>query len=109
MEVADWKVDRDRGHRRCRRLLQAQDAPKPAEPKVSFSGYIQPRYDRFTAERRDHRHRVPSPRGVRGQGAESAPSWNAELQIDAGPPASSGERLLVKDAVLRYTGWDPPV
>ena len=84
---------------------QTADAP-PAEPKISISGYIQPRYDRFT-ESGETTDTVFLRRAVLAVKGLISPSWNAELQIDAGPPASRGERLLVKDAVLRYTGWDP--
>lgn len=38
--------------------------------------------------------------------ADLAGPWEAEVQLDAGPPASDGERLLVKDALLRYTGFE---
>src|SRR5688500_14807752 len=82
----------------------AQDAPKPPEPKVSISGYIQPRYDRFSGGG-GSRDTVFLRRAVLAVKANLSPSWNAELQLDAGPPASEGERLLVKDALLRYTGW----
>ena len=87
-------------------LVYAQDAPKPAEPKVSFSGYIQPRYDRFSLSG-ETSDTVFLRRAVFAVKANLAPSWNAELQLDFGPPASSGDRILVKDAVLRYTGWTP--
>ena len=80
--------------------------PADATPKISVSGYIQPRYDRFS-ENGETTDTVFLRRAVLAVKALISPSWNAELQIDAGPPASRGERLLVKDAVLRYTGWDP--
>ena len=85
-------------------VVLAQDAPAPAAPRVSISGYVQPRYDRLAAEG-ETRDTAFLRRAVVAIKAELSASWNGELQLDAGPPASRGERLLVKDAVLRYTGW----
>jgi phosphate-selective porin len=85
-------------------LVLAQGAPTQTEPEVSLSGYVQPRYDRVSADG-ETRDTAFLRRAVVAVKANLSGSWNGELQLDAGPPASRGERLLVKDAVLRYTGW----
>ena len=86
-------------------LAAAQGTPPTAhEPKVSVSGYVQPQYERLTFEG-NTTDRTRLRRAVLTVEADLGPAWNAELQIDAGPPASSGDRLLVKDALLQYTGW----
>ena len=86
-------------------LVQAQQtAAAPTETKVSVSGYVQPRYDRYT-EFGETTDRVFLRRAIVAVQADLAGPWEAELQLDAGPAASNGARLLVKDAVVRYTGW----
>ena len=87
-------------------LVLAQDAPPPADPRVSLSGYVQPRYDHFSSNG-DTTDKWFLRRAVLDVKANLSSSWNGELQLDAGPPSSSGDPLLVKDAVLRYTGWEP--
>lgn len=91
-------------------VLALLGAPRGAgaqgDPKVTLSGYVQPQYERHT--RGDATtDRVILRRASISFEAELSDTWTAEFQVDAGPAASGGERLLVKDAFVQYTGWEP--
>ena len=76
-----------------------------AEPsRFNFTGYVQPQYE---IRRRDGKtsDRVLFRRLVLGLDTTVAGPWTTQLQIDFGPIATShDERLVVKDAYLRYEG-----
>lgn len=75
------------------------------EPKVSFSGYVQPQYqvefhDGSTTDRALLRRVMLTTDVVLSK------NWRGELQADLGPVASGGDRVIVKNMFLRYTGWE---
>ena len=76
------------------------------EPRVSFSGFVQPQYELRTRNSTTS-DRALFRRIVLTLEAAISTSWAAEVQVDAGPVASGdGDRLIVKDLWLRYTGWE---
>ena len=83
----------------------ASTARAQDEPKLSFSGYVQPQYqvefrDGSTADRALLRRVMLTTDVVLSK------NWRAELQADVGPIASGGDRVIVKNMFLRYTGWE---
>jgi hypothetical protein len=98
----------------CVSVLLAFVAPAPSfsqsppadAPRVSFSGYIQPQYER-TSRTGSTSDRAFIRRMVLSIEAALPDAWTAEIQADLGPVASRSEgRLIVKDAYFRYTGWE---
>jgi hypothetical protein len=88
-------------------VSQPSTAQTPAadEPRITFTGYIQPQYELHTLDG-DTTDRAIFRRMVLALEAELPSAWSAEFQADLGPIASdAGERLIVKDAYLRYDGW----
>ena len=85
--------------------LHAQSTPTDPPP-VSWNGYLQPQYevhdgDDGTTDRAFFR------RLVVGLQASLPRDWTTALQIDVAPVASGdSNRLIVKDAFLRFTGWE---
>jgi phosphate-selective porin OprO and OprP len=85
--------------------LAAAQATSPAgEPQFSFSGYFQPQFELHSDGQRTT-DRALFRRMVLAFKVMLPADWNAEFQIDAGPVASGGDRLIVKNAYLQYTGW----
>jgi hypothetical protein len=83
----------------------AQSAPPPDAPKLSVSGYLQPQFEVVTAEG-ETRDRALLRRLLLIVDASLPNAWTASVQLDVGPVASGGDRLIVKDAYLRYTGLE---
>lgn len=82
----------------------AQPSPSPSAPHVSFSGYVQPQYELRDSDG-EMRDRTFFRRLVLTLDATGPGNWNGEFQADAGPLASGGSRLVVKNAYVQYTGW----
>ena len=76
----------------------------PAEPKISFSGYVQPQYQVELAGG-DRSDRALLRRAVVTFDVEMSGNWRGELQADLGPVTSGGDRVIVKNAFLQFTGW----
>lgn len=74
------------------------------EPKISFSGYVQPQYQ-IEFRNGSNADRVLLRRMVLALDADLSTNWRAEFQADVGPVASGGDRVLVKNAFLQYAGW----
>jgi phosphate-selective porin OprO and OprP len=72
------------------------------EPVIGVSGYVQTQYERGEGEGAAF-DRVFFRRLVIALSAKPAEAWEGVVQVDVGPVAS-GDRLIVKDAYLRYTG-----
>lgn len=98
----------------CVSFLLAFVAPAPSfsqsppddAPTVSFSGYLQPQYE-ATSRHGDVADRAFIRRMVLSIEASLPNAWVGEVQADLGPIASRSDgRLIVKDAQLRYTGWE---
>lgn len=79
-------------------------AQAPAEPRVSFSGYVQPQYEVRTVggETTD---RLGFRRMFFTLDAQPFDHWRGQFQVDIGRLASMGDRPIVKNAYLQYTGW----
>ena len=82
--------------------LSAQSSTSGSDPSISISGYLQPQFEirssgGATTDDALFRRLVVSVAAVLPR------QWSAEVQLDAGPVASGGDRLIVKDAFLRYT------
>jgi hypothetical protein len=71
--------------------------------KATLSGYLQTQYDRVVggSESRDE---VFFRRMVLTLDVEPFPDWNTAFQVDLAP-VTTGERIVIKDAYLQYTGW----
>jgi hypothetical protein len=81
----------------------AQTRPE-RPPRVTFSGYVQPQYE-IRSRDGETSDRVLFRRLVLGVDTTLTHGWSTQLQIDFGPIATShDERLVVKDAYLRYEG-----
>ena len=88
-------------------LVQAQDATPPPEPRVSVSGYVQPRYDVHT-ELGETTDRVFLRRAIVAVQGQLAGPWQAELAagrrargFERRPGCSSKMRLCVTPAGYR--------
>lgn len=79
-------------------------AQAPAEPRVSFSGYVQPQYEVRSAggETID---RTLFRRLYFALDAHPFEHWHGQFQVDAGRLISGGDRLVIKNAYIQYTGW----
>ena len=77
-------------------------AQTPSAPTFSFAGYLQTQYNRLSSGA-DSRDRVIFRRAIVGVEAELSDRWMGELQVDFAP-AALGERIIVRDAYLRYNG-----
>ena len=79
-------------------------AQTPAEPRVSFSGYVQPQYEVRSAggETTD---RTLFRRLYFALDAHPFEHWHGQFQVDAGRLVSQGDRPIVKNAFIQYTGW----
>ncbi|MEO5897404.1 MAG: porin [Vicinamibacterales bacterium] len=82
----------------------AQTAGGPAAPSVTVSGYLQPQYA-VVDDGNQSRDRIFFRRIMLTVDANGQSGWNGEFQVDAGPIASGGNRLIVKNAFLQYSGW----
>jgi hypothetical protein len=82
----------------------AQTAAVPAAPAVTVSGYLQPQYSFLQAEN-GSRDRAFFRRIMLTFDANGPNGWSGEFQVDAGPIASGGNRLIVKNAFIQYSGW----
>ena len=85
-------------------LLFALLAQTPAPPRVSFSGYVQPQYDVRTADG-DSVDRTLFRRMFFTLDARPFDNWVGQFQVDAGRLVSFGDRPVVKNAYIQYTGW----
>jgi hypothetical protein len=85
------------------RILGAQT---PADPTFTFGGYLQAQYNRTTTPDREPRDEVIFRRAIVGVEVELSERWMGEIQADIAP-ASRDERIEVRDAYLRYRGWEP--
>jgi hypothetical protein len=85
-------------------LILVALAQAPAEPRVSFSGYVQPQYEVRTSggETTD---RTLFRRLFVTVDARPFDHWRGQFQIDFGRLASAGDRPVVKNAFVQYTGW----
>ncbi len=83
----------------------AQTPQSADTPKLTVSGYLQPQYEALSigGETRD---RALFRRLLLVFDARLPKAWEAGLQLDFGPVASGDDRLIVKDAFLRYTGLE---
>ena len=83
----------------------AQNASPPLpEPRIRVSGYLQPQYERADVGEDEARDRAFFRRLVVTFSARANERWIAQLQADLAP-VIDGDRLQVKDAYLRYAGW----
>jgi phosphate-selective porin OprO and OprP len=82
-------------------VLQAQ-AP-PTTPSVTVGGVMQADYELVTAGDQT-RDRAFFRRLLLMVQVVATKDWAGQIQFDAAP-AVSGERLVVRDAYLRYLGW----
>jgi hypothetical protein len=77
-----------------------------APPRVTFSGYVQPQYELLSRDDRTT-DRTLFRRMLFGVEVTLPRSWSADVLVDAGPIASTGDgRLIVKDSYLRYDGFE---
>ena len=76
-----------------------------AEPKVSISGYIQPQWE-LRSRDGETRDQALIRRAVVALGIELTDNWHAELQTDFGPLTDDGDRVVVKNALIKYAGWE---
>ena len=83
-------------------LAQAQ---APAAPRVSFSGYVQPQYEVRTTDT-DTTDRTIFRRMFFTLEAQPFTDWRGQFQVDAGRLVSFGERPVIKNAYIQYTGWE---
>ena len=83
---------------------RAQTAP-PSEPKVSFSGYIQPQWEIVSRDRETRDHAFIR-RAVVILDVNLTENWQAELQTDFGPLTDDSDRVIVKNALIKYAGWE---
>ena len=85
-------------------VLAALLAQAPVAPRVSLSGYVQPQYEvRSTAA--DTVDRAIFRRMFFTLDARPFGDWRGEFQVDAGRLVSFGERPVIKNAYIQYTGW----
>jgi phosphate-selective porin len=70
---------------------------------VSLGGYIQTQYTRISMDGGDPRDRVLFRRIMLWAQSDLGEHWSAEVEADVAP-ATLGERILVRDAYLRYSG-----
>jgi hypothetical protein len=82
----------------------AQTTPG-GEPKVSISGYVQPQLDILQSGGRT-RDQARLRRAVVTLDVEITSNWQAEFQTDLGPLTYDSDRITVKNALLRYAGWE---
>ena len=85
-------------------LLFALLAQAPAAPRVSFSGYVQPQYEVRTADD-ETTDRTLFRRMFFTLDARPFENWTGQFQVDAGRLVSVGDRPVVKNAYIQYTGW----
>ena len=85
-------------------LLLLAQAQAPAPPRVSFSGYVQPQYEVRTAEG-DTEDRTLFRRMFFTLDARPFDHWAGQFQVDAGRLVSSGDRPVIKNAFIQFTGW----
>ena len=85
-------------------LLVALLAQAPAPPRVSFSGYVQPQYEMRTADG-ESIDRTLFRRMFFTLDARPFENWTGQFQVDAGRLVSFGDRPVVKNAYIQYTGW----
>lgn len=81
-------------------------AQTPNDPVFTFGGYLQTQYNRTDAPDRDSRDRVIFRRAIVGVEVELSERWMGEIQADVAP-VSQGERIELRDAYVRYRGWEP--
>lgn len=86
-------------------LVAAVPLSAQSAPPITVSGYLQAQYDRVSSDG-DSTDRAILRRAMLSVDATPLPAWTARLQVDAGP-LTFGGKLLLRDAVLRYTGWEP--
>jgi hypothetical protein len=80
-------------------------AQAPVPPRVSFSGYVQPQYElRTTGD--DTTDRTLFRRMFFTLDARPFEDWLGQFQVDAGRLVSFGERPVIKNAYIQYTGWE---
>ncbi|OFW11551.1 MAG: hypothetical protein A3H96_22895 [Acidobacteria bacterium RIFCSPLOWO2_02_FULL_67_36] len=79
-------------------------AATPHDDTLSFSGYLQPQYERIDRSGAEPRDRVFFRRMVLIVSARPTPEWAGTILFDLAP-ASSGGSLVIKDAFLQYVGW----
>jgi hypothetical protein len=84
-------------------LLLAQ-APATEAPRVKLSGYVQPQYEVRTTNDRTT-DRTLFRRLVFSADVEPIKHWRGQFQVDAAPLVTSGDRPVIKNAYLQYTGW----
>lgn len=80
-------------------------APPADAAKVSVSGYIQPQWEVRTTDD-GSRDRSRLRRAVVTLDVALGRNWQAELQTDLGPLTSDGDRVVVKNALIAYAGWE---
>lgn len=79
--------------------------PASPEPKVSISGYIQPQWEFRSREGETHDH-ASIRRAVVALDITLTDNWHAELQTDFGPLTDDDDRVIVKNALITYAGWE---
>jgi phosphate-selective porin OprO and OprP len=80
-------------------------SPPPPRPAFTFTGYVQTQYERVGDQGSDGASdRVLFRRAYLAIEVTPAEHWVGRLQFDFAP-VTSGDRLLIKDAYMRYTGW----
>ena len=79
-------------------------AQTPAQPRVSFSGYVQPQYEVRTSDG-DTTDRTLFRRLFFTLDARPFENWRGQFQVDAGRLVSAGDLPVVKNAFIQYTGW----
>ena len=79
-------------------------APAPAAPRVSFSGYVQPQYE-VRATDANTTDRTLFRRMFFTLDARPFDDWRGQFQVDAGRLVSFGEHPVIKNAYIQYTGW----
>jgi hypothetical protein len=88
--------------------LVASSAPLSAQTPPAdllFGGYIQSQYRQATTGDGESRDRVFFRRIIAGVEATLGDRWAGEIQVDLAP-VTIGERVLLRDAYLRYNGLD---
>jgi phosphate-selective porin OprO and OprP len=83
----------------------AQTPPATDDPKVALSGYIQPQLE-IRAAGGATRDQALLRRAVVTLDITLTNNWQAEFQTDFGPLTDDSDRITVKNALIKYAGWE---